>query len=116
VFLFRNRISSNSSQQARAVDVHEALRRQVAGALLVDVRELDEWAAGHAGGACHLPLGQLGARQHELPRDREILLICRSGRRSTQAAGVLLHAGHSPVTNVIGGMQAWARAGLPTGR
>ena len=114
MFLFCNRTSP--SQETREVDVHEARRRQAAGALLVDVGELDEWAAGHAEGAYHTPLGQLAARLGELPRQREILLICRSGRRSAQAAGVLLHAGHSPVTNVIGGMQAWARTGLPTGR
>jgi rhodanese-related sulfurtransferase len=114
MFLFRKR--TPAIQKSPEVDVHEALRRQVAGALLVDVREPDEWAAGHADGACHIPLGELDARQHELSRDREILLICRSGRRSAQAVGLLIQAGHPSATNVAGGMQAWARAGLPTGR
>jgi rhodanese-related sulfurtransferase len=113
VLFFRNR--TPAAPKAPEVDVHEALRRQAAGALLVDVREPDEWAAGHANGAHHIPLGELAARQHELPRDREILLICRSGRRSSQAVGLLLQAGHPSPTNVAGGMQAWARAGLPTG-
>ena len=114
MFLFRNR--TPAAPKTPEVDAHEALRRQVAGALLVDVREPDEWAAGHANGARHIPLGELAAREHELPRDREILLICRSGRRSAQAVGVLIQAGHPSATNVAGGMQAWARAGLPTGR
>jgi rhodanese-related sulfurtransferase len=52
---------------------------------------------------------------NDLPRDREILLICHSGRRSAQAAHLLLKAGHSAV-NVAGGMQAWTQAGLPLSR
>ena len=113
MFLFRKR--TPATQQSPEVDVREALRRQAAGALLLDVREPDEWAAGHADGARHIPLGELAARQRELPREREILLICRSGRRSAQAVGLLVQAGHPSATNVAGGMQAWARAGLPTG-
>jgi rhodanese-related sulfurtransferase len=97
------------------IDVHEARRRQTAGALLLDVREDDEWATGHADGARHVPLGQLRASEQDLPRGREILLICRSGRRSAQAAQLLLKAGHSAV-NVTGGMQAWTQAGLPVRR
>ncbi len=65
--------------------------------------------------ARHVPLGQIGASEQDLPRDREILLICRSGRRSAQAAQLLLEAGHSAI-NVAGGMQAWTRAGLRVGR
>jgi rhodanese-related sulfurtransferase len=52
---------------------------------------------------------------NDLPRDREILLICHSGRRSAQAAHLLLKAGHSAV-NVAGGTQAWTQAGLPLSR
>ena len=104
----------NRTHGSYQVGVREARRRQAAGALLVDVREADEWAAGHAAGARHIPLGQLLARQVDLPRDREILLICRSGRRSTQAVDVLKKAGHPRPTNVQGGMLAWQRAGLPT--
>ena len=49
---------------------------------LLDVREQDEWDAGHAPGAHHIPLGQLGTRQAEIPTDREVVAVCRSGRRS----------------------------------
>ncbi len=94
----------------------EAHRRQQAGAVLVDVREADEWAAGHAAGALHLPLGELALRHDDLPRDRETLLICASGNRSKVAAQVLARAGHDRASSVEGGTIAWARAGLPVER
>jgi rhodanese-related sulfurtransferase len=82
------------------------------GAWLLDVREDDEWAAGHAPSATHIPLGQLGARTGELPVDQEIYVICRSGVRSARAAQALNGAGWQAV-NVAGGMQDWAEAGKP---
>ena len=83
-----------------------------AGAWLLDVREIDEWVAGHVFGATHIPLGQLGARTAELPVDQEIYVICRSGVRSARAAQALNGAGWQAV-NVGGGMQDWAAAGRP---
>ncbi len=82
------------------------------GAWLLDVREDDEWVAGHPPEAIHIPLGQLGARTGELPVDQEIYVICRSGGRSGRAAQALGGAGWRAV-NVAGGMQAWAAAGRP---
>ncbi len=82
------------------------------GVWLLDVREDDEWAAGHAPGARHIPLGQLGARVAEVPQDQDIYVICRSGGRSGRAAQALTGAGWSAI-NVAGGMQGWAVAGRP---
>jgi rhodanese-related sulfurtransferase len=79
-------------------------------AWLLDVREDDEWAAGHAPGATHIPLGQLSGRATEVPRDTTIYVICRSGVRSARAAFALAGAGWAAV-NVAGGMQDWAAAG-----
>jgi rhodanese-related sulfurtransferase len=79
---------------------------------LLDVREDDEWTAGHAPGARHIPLGQLGARAAEVPQDELVYVICRSGGRSAQAAQALAGAGWRTV-NVAGGMQDWAAAGRP---
>ena len=79
-------------------------------AWLLDVREYDEWAAGHAPRATHIPLGQLGARTAEIPQDQEIYVICRSGVRSARAANALAGAGWRAI-NVAGGMQDWAAAG-----
>lgn len=81
-------------------------------AWLLDVREDDEWAAGHAPGARHIPLGQLGARAAEIPQGRDIYVICRSGGRSGRAAQALAGAGWRAI-NVAGGMQDWAVAGRP---
>ena len=81
-----------------------------ADALLLDVREPDEWQAGHVEGAVHIPLGQLQARVGELPTDSEIVVICRSGARSGQAVGWLNQNGFDTL-NLDGGMVAWAAAG-----
>jgi len=99
-----------------AIDVQEAKRRQAAGALLVDVREPAEWSQGHAPDAQLIPLGSLGNRLAEIPREREVLLICRSGNRSGTAQQQLLKLGYEQVYNVSGGMNAWAGAGLPVQR
>lgn len=81
-------------------------------AWLLDVREDDEWAAGHVPDARHIPLGQLGARTAEIPQDVEIYVICRSGVRSARVTQALNGAGWQAV-NVAGGMQDWAAAGRP---
>jgi rhodanese-related sulfurtransferase len=83
-----------------------------AGAFLLDVREDDEWAAGHAPEAVHVRLGDLGARADELPHDREVYVICRSGSRSAYATQALLGGGLQAV-NVADGMTGWAVAGRP---
>lgn len=81
-------------------------------AYLLDVRESDEWDAGHAPSATHIPLGDLVARVDEVPRDQEVYVVCRSGGRSAQAAAFLNGQGWN-ATNVAGGMTAWARANRP---
>ena len=83
-----------------------------AGAFLLDVREDDEWTAGHAPDAVHVRLGALGARAGELPRDREVYVICRTGNRSAYAAQALAVGGLNAV-NVADGMTGWAVAGRP---
>jgi rhodanese-related sulfurtransferase len=83
-----------------------------AGVYLLDVREDDEWIAGHAPDAVHVRLGDLGARADELPRDREVYVICRSGTRSAYAAQALAGAGLTAI-NVSDGMTGWAVAGRP---
>lgn len=79
---------------------------------LLDVRENDEWHAGHAPDAVHIPLSELGSRAAEVPNDRDIYVICRSGARSAQAVVAFNNAGWK-AANVDGGMHAWEAAGLP---
>lgn len=83
-----------------------------ADAVLLDVREDDEWAAGHAPDARHVPMNQVPERLAELPEADPLYVICRSGARSGRVAGFLTQQGRS-VVNVEGGMQAWAAAGRP---
>jgi rhodanese-related sulfurtransferase len=80
--------------------------------LLLDVREQDEWDAGHIEGAVHIPMGQLGARQNELPDDRPIVAVCRSGQRSAAVTQALTRAGYE-AHNLVGGVAEWHGQRLP---
>lgn len=91
------------------VDVETAAARGP-GAVLLDVREDDEWAAGHALGATHVPLCRLDPR--DLAGAGPVFVICRSGNRSAMATEALRSAGVD-AHNVAGGIGAWSRAGLP---
>lgn len=84
-------------------------------ALVLDVREDKEYAAGHIPKAKHIPLGQLGKRMQELDKfkGKPILVTCRSGHRSARACGMLKKAGFETVYNQAGGIIAWERANLP---
>jgi rhodanese-related sulfurtransferase len=99
------------------ISVQDAAAKADAGALLVDVREDDEWEAGHAPDAVHVPLGDLtDAKLAELDEQRgdgELIFICRSGNRSGQAAAAAQAAGLDDVVSVAGGMGDWVTAGLP---
>ena len=79
---------------------------------LLDVREDDEWTAGHIDGAQHIPLGELAARLDELPNERTIVAVCRSGGRSEAAVNGLRRLGFE-AENLEGGVNAWDRAKLP---
>jgi rhodanese-related sulfurtransferase len=83
---------------------------------LLDVREDDEWQAGHAAGALHIPMSEFVARYGELteaaPQDGRVSVVCRVGGRSAQVTQYLLQQGIDAV-NVAGGMQAWEAAGRP---
>jgi rhodanese-related sulfurtransferase len=91
-----------------AVDASKAQ----AGYLFLDVREDDEWQAGHIDGARHIPLRDLSGHVGELPKDRPIVAVCRSGSRSAAAARGLKQLGYD-VENLDGGVTAWTKAGLP---
>ncbi len=96
-----------------AIDVreaHELLER--GNALALDVREPAEWRAGRIPDAVHIPLGELPRRAHELPRDRRIVAVCRSGNRSGLATSALRRAGYE-ADNLRGGLKAWRASGLP---
>jgi rhodanese-related sulfurtransferase len=83
-----------------------------AGGYVLDVREHEEWEAGHIPGALHIPLSELGARYREIASGQPLYVICRSGSRSDYAAQALAEAGWD-ARNVADGMIGWHAAGKP---
>ncbi len=98
-----------------SVSANEAAKMQnERHAVIVDVRETDEWNAGHIAGAIHIPLSDVKNRVAELEKfkDSPVITQCRSGARSAKAAEVLKNDGFSAVYNLDGGINAWQKAAL----
>lgn len=94
------------------IDPATALGLVEGGAFLLDVREDDEWDAGHAPQAVHVVMGSVADRMGEIPSDRTVVCVCRLGGRSGAVANALAGAGYD-VRNLDGGMLAWEAAGYP---
>lgn len=82
------------------------------GTYILDVRENDEWTAGHIDESVHIPLGQLMGRLGELPSDQRVVVTCKMGGRSARATAYLVQSGRDAV-NLDGGVTAWTAAGRP---
>jgi phage shock protein E len=93
--------------------VHQSLLAEGAKPLVVDVREPDEFEAGHIREALLAPLANVEKDLASVPKDREIVLVCRSGRRSRIAAKMLSERGYTKLWNMEGGMLAWQKLGYP---
>jgi rhodanese-related sulfurtransferase len=106
-----NIFNPNQIPEIEAVDAQSGSGANV----LLDVREPDEWEAGHAPGATWIPLGDLERARLEIPFNKTIVCICRSGVRSARAAEALISWGFE-ASNMTGGMRAWEAAGLPVVR
>jgi rhodanese-related sulfurtransferase len=94
------------------VNVAEALELLDSGAFLLDVREDNEWESGHAEIATHIVLSEVPDRLDDVPNDRQIVCVCRSGVRSGRATKFLLEQGRDAI-NLEGGMLAWHAEGQP---
>jgi rhodanese-related sulfurtransferase len=92
----------------------QAVAKRDQGAFILDVRQPDEWADFHVPGSTLIPLDQLPARLNEVPGDREVVVVCRSGNRSQAGRDILLKAGYPQVTSLKGGLSGWKAAGNPT--
>lgn len=95
------------------ISAAEAYQMYQEGAFVLDVREPFEWDEYHAPNTTLIPLGELAARLDELPKDREIVIICRSGNRSLQALNLLKQSGFTNATSMSGGLISWRSAGYP---
>lgn len=75
--------------------------------VMIDVREVDEYAAGHIPGSINLPLSEFINLYQQIPQEKEVALVCRSGNRSGRAYGFLFQQGWRQIRNMVGGMLAW---------
>ncbi len=98
---------------AAEISIEEAFQKYEDGAFVLDVRTQGEWDQYHAPSTTLIPLDQLPNRVDEIPRDQEIVVICRSGNRSQVGRDILLEAGFEQVTSSAGGLKAWSAAGYP---
>jgi rhodanese-related sulfurtransferase len=91
----------------------DAMLARDQNAVIIDVREPEEYLMGHVPGAINLPQAEIASRLEELPRDRPLMMVCQSGMRSLRSAQFLKQAGFGQVANVAGGTSAWCGAGRP---
>lgn len=111
--VWQNSSNATASEYPLEISLEEAIAKQEAGALILDVRQPEEWNEYHVPGSTLIPLGELASRVNELPRDREIVVVCRSGNRSQQGRDILLNAGFTQATSLAGGLSQWRAAGYP---
>lgn len=104
--------NSGSATLAREVSVDKAYEMYQSGVFMVDVRTQEEWNEYHAPNTTLIPLDQLQARLSEVPKDREIVVVCRSGNRSQEGRDILLAAGYN-ATSMTGGLKEWYAKGYP---
>jgi len=95
------------------ISVAEAYKLYQGDTFFLDVREVVEWDAGHVPDTNNIPLSELENRLNELPKDQDIVVICRSGNRSAEGRDILLDAGFKNVTSMAGGVSDWKDAGYP---
>ena len=95
------------------ISVAQASQLRDQKAFILDVREPSEWTQFHIPGATLIPLGQLPDRLSEVPKDRQVVVVCRTGHRSAQGRDILKQAGFTSVTSMAGGLTAWQAQGLP---
>jgi phage shock protein E len=106
-------LMGKTASSSGEISIQQAYAKYQAGAFFLDVRTQEEWNDYHAPNSTLIPLEQLANHLDELPRDQEIVVVCRSGNRSQQGRDILLQAGFQQVTSVSGGLSAWRAAGYP---
>ncbi len=94
------------------ISVAQTAEKRDQGAFILDVRQPEEWQQFHIPGATLIPLGELPNRLNEVPKNKEIVVVCRTGHRSAQGRDILLNAGFPWVTSMAGGITQWQAQGL----
>lgn len=114
IWAFSSSGAKTASAYPAEINTSEGVAKRTAGAFILDVRQPDEWADYHVPGSTLIPLDQLEARVREVPKDREVVVVCRSGNRSATGRDILKKAGYTQVTSLAGGLSQWKAAGYPT--
>lgn len=99
--------------QATQISVAQAYQKFQQGAFFLDVRTEAEWSQAHLTGSTLIPLDQLSSRLAEVPKDQDVVVICRSGARSKEGMTILRNAGYTRAVCMTGGLLAWQAAGYP---
>jgi len=107
-------IAGSAGGHKSDITVAEAVALRDQGALFVDVRTTEEYSAAHVAGSVSIPLDQLQTRINEVPRDREVVVICASGTRAKTGRDMLVEAGYTKVACMTGGLHEWQAEGYPT--
>lgn len=109
-------VSTNFKSPKAKLTANEALTLSNEGALIIDVREPDELAelSYDVKNIINIPLGELEKRLAEVPKDKQVIVVCKRGGRSSQAYELLKEKGFENIANMEGGMEAWNEKGLPT--
>jgi rhodanese-related sulfurtransferase len=97
-----------------SITVAEAVKKRDQGVFILDVRQVPEWEEYHIPGSTLIPLNELAGRQNEVPKEREVVVVCRSGQRSAKGRDILMEAGFKKVINMQGGLLQWRADGYPT--
>jgi rhodanese-related sulfurtransferase len=108
------KIFNTSTHLPTEVSVAQAAKLRDQGAFILDVREQSEWDQFHIPGATLIPLGDLPNRLNEVPKDKTVVVVCRTGHRSAQGRDILLNAGFTQVTSMTGGVTEWQAQRLET--
>jgi rhodanese-related sulfurtransferase len=95
------------------INISQAYEKYQKSVFFLDVRTQAEWDSFHIPNTTLIPLDQLAARVNEVPQDREVVVVCRSGNRSKTGRDLLRQAGYDQVTSMSGGVNAWRAAGYP---
>jgi rhodanese-related sulfurtransferase len=106
--------ASAAEALAKEVSVTQAADLRDQGAFVLDVRTQEEWNQFHIPDSTLIPLDQLQSRLSEVPKDKDVVVVCRSGNRSASGRDILLQAGYPNVTSMAGGVTEWQAQGLPT--
>lgn len=114
VWILQPKTGQAEDQAGTEITVAQAYEKYQQGVFLLDVRTQQEWEDYHAPNTTLIPLDQLANRVNELPKDQEIVVVCRSGNRSQEGRDILSRAGFTNVTSMAGGLSDWRSAGYPT--